>query len=246
MKCCNRSTHLFADARSLATLAIVALWVVPAYAVGASPCADEQVKAAVRSAVETRLGQPVEVTLDHVTCALTSAAPQPIAATPDPQGRTGRTIRFVIVTAAAGPRGHAVRLGEATALVHVSGEHVRARRPLAPGGTLAAADLEVVTAALDGVALRRVPAFSELLGARLLRGLAAGEPIPADAVVMAPVVRSGDEVRLTLRLSGVEATVMAVAEQTAGLGQIIRVVNASSRRALRARVTAPGEVEVVR
>jgi flagella basal body P-ring formation protein FlgA len=59
-------------------------------------------------------------------------------------------------------------------------------------------------------------------------------------------VRSGDEVRLTVREGGVEATVTAVAEQSAGIGRIIRVVNASSRRALRARVTAPGEVEVVR
>ncbi len=45
----------------------------------------------------------------------------------------------------------------------------------------------------------RVPALAELLGARLMRGLAAGEPIVSDAVALPPVVRSGDEVRLTVR-----------------------------------------------
>jgi len=236
---------LSGEARLIATLAVVALSVVPAYSVGAHACADVPVAAAVRSAIAARIGQRVDVTLDGFACALTSDAPQALAATPDPLARTGRMVRFVITTAAAGPRGYAVRLGQATAVVHVSGEHVRARRPLSAGGTLSADDLEVANGPLEGLALRRVPTLPELLGARLTRGLVAGAPIAADAVAMVPLVRSGDEVRLTVRHGGIEATVMAVAEQTAGLGQIIRVVNASSHRALRARVTAPGEVEVV-
>jgi flagella basal body P-ring formation protein FlgA len=113
------------------------------------------------------------------------------------------------------------------------------------GGTLAAGDLEVATGPFEGMALRRVPALAELIGARLTRGLAAGEPIAADMVVVAPAVRFGDQVQLTVRHACVEATVMAVAEQNAVIGQIIRVLNASSHRPLRARVTAPGEVEVV-
>jgi len=236
---------LFADVRLLVTLSIVVLGAVPAYATSASPCAEEPVRTAVRTAVETRLGQRVDVTLDEFTCALTTNTPQALAATPDPLARTGRSVRFAITTVGAGPRGYAVRLGSATAVIRVSGPHVRARRSLPPGGTLAAEDLEVVTGPLEGLALRRVPTLSDLLGARLVRGLAAGEPIAVDAVVIPPVVRSGDQVRLTVRLGGVEAAVMAVAEQTASVGQVIRVVNASSHRPLRARVTAPGEVEVV-
>ncbi|MEP7305639.1 MAG: flagellar basal body P-ring formation chaperone FlgA [Acidobacteriota bacterium] len=236
---------MFAEVRLLVTSAIVALGVVPAYSTSAGPCAEEPVRAAVRASVASRLGQRVEVTLDEFTCALTTNTPQALAATPDPSARTGRSVRFAITTVGVGPRGYAVRLGSATAVIRVSGQHVRAARSLAPGGTLAAQDLEVVTGALDGLALRRVPTRSDLLGARLLRGVAAGEPIAIDAVVIPPVVRSGDQVRLTVRERGVEAAVMAVAEQSASVGQVIRVVNASSHRPLRARVTAPGEVEVV-
>ena len=234
-----------AENRLLAALAMVALGVTPAYSTGASACAEEPVRAAVRSAIQTRLGQRVDVTLDGFSCALTTNTPQALAATPDPMGRTGRSVRFAITTVGVGPRGYAVRLGSATAVIHVTGPHVRAARALPPGGTLAAEDLEVVTGPIDGLVLRRVPTLSDLLGARVVRGLAAGEPIAADAVAIPPVVRSGDQVRLTVRESGVEAAVMAVAEQTASVGQVIRVVNASSHRPLRARVTAPGEVEVV-
>jgi flagella basal body P-ring formation protein FlgA len=236
---------LFADHRLLAALAMVALSVAPTYSAGEGGCAEEPVKAAVRSAVETRLGRRVEVTLDDFTCALTTNPAQALAATPDPLARTGRSVRFAITTAAVGPRGYAIRLGSASAVVRVSGPHVRAARTLSPGGTIAADDLQIVTGTFDGLMLRRLPSQSDLVGARLMRGVREGEPIATDAVVIPPVVRSGDQVRLTVRQGGVEAAVTAVAEQTASIGQVIRVVNASSHRPLRARVTAPGEAEVV-
>ena len=224
---------------------MVTLGAGPVHSTGIGQTADARVRAAVRSAVETRLGRQVDVTLEAFACALTSDDPDTLVATPDPLGRTGQPIRFVIATGGIGPRGHAVRLGEASAVVHVSGEHVRATRPMRAGRTLAAGDLEVATGPVEGLTLRRVPSLPELIGARLTRGLAAGEPIAADAVAVAPAVRAGDRVRITVHQDGVEATVTAIAEQTAGIDQVIRVVNPSSRRALRARVVAAGQVEVV-
>jgi flagella basal body P-ring formation protein FlgA len=237
---------LFANPRLVGVLTMVAVAVVASDSIGASACPDVQVKAAIQSAIAARMEQRFEVTLDDFTCSLTSAAPQALVAKPDPLARTGQAVRFSITTAAAGPRGYAVELGRATAIVRVTGDHVRSRRAMAAGGTLTAADLEVVDGPLDGLPLRRLPMLSDLLGARLLRGLAAGSPVAADAVAIAPIVHVGDDVRLTVHLGDVEATVIGVAAQTASRGQIIRVVNASSRRALRARVTAPGEGEVVR
>jgi len=113
------------------------------------------------------------------------------------------------------------------------------------GTVLAAGDLQAATGPVENIALRRIPSMNELLGARLTRSLAGGQAIPSDAVAVAPAVKFGDQVQLTVRQGGVEATVMAVAGQNAAIGQIIRVVNASSHRPLRARVTAPGELEVV-
>lgn len=59
------------------------------------------------------------------------------------------------------------------------------------------------------------------------------------------VIRAGDRVRATVRIGVVEAVVIAIAEQSGVAQQIIRVVNPDSRRAIRARVVAAGEVEVV-
>ena len=59
------------------------------------------------------------------------------------------------------------------------------------------------------------------------------------------LVRAGDRVRATARVGNVEAVVIAIAEQSGVAQQIIRVVNPDSRRAIRVRVVAVGEVEVV-
>jgi flagellar basal body P-ring formation protein FlgA len=185
------------------------------------------------------------VTLDDFAYALTSEEPGSLVATPDPLARIGRPTRFIIAAEGTGPRGHVVRLGEASAVIHVLGESVRARRPIAAGRTLAAGDLEVVTGPMEGLPLRRVPSMPELIGARLTRRLAAGAPIAADAVAVAPMVRAGDAVRVSVRQQGVEAATTAVAAESAGIDRVIRVVNPNSRRVLRARVIAAGEVEVV-
>ena len=71
--------------------------------------------------------------------------------------------------------------------------------------------------------------------AHLLKALAAGDPVVEGVVVGVPVVRAGDRVRATVRGVGIEAAVVAVAEQNGMPGQIIRVVNPDSRRAVRTR-----------
>ncbi len=74
-----------------------------------------------------------------------------------------------------------------------------------------------------------------------------GEPLPPRSTPTRPptLVRAGDRVRATARVGGVEAVVIAIAAQNGVAQQIIRVVNPDSRRAIRVRVVAAGEVEVV-
>src|SRR5579862_3866791 len=163
----------------------VLIGAAPLHAAEVGRCADPRVGAAVRSAIETRIGRHVDVTLDGFTCALvaataslavtadrpveadaalvvtadsqtTPAAPS-LAATPDPLARTGKAVHFAIVANTTGPRAHAVRLGQATAVVRVSAEHVRVRAALPAGTVLAAGDLENATGPLENVALRRMP-----------------------------------------------------------------------------------------
>lgn len=205
---------------------------------------DARARAAVVAAIHERLGSAMRVHLDAFTARLALDAPDELTATPDPMGRTGRPVRFVIATA-AGPRGHAVRVGEATAIVQVSGPHVRARRPIEAGRTLTLDDIELGDGPIVGAPLRRLPASDDVLDARVLRAVAAGDTIVDGIVVGVPVVRAGDHVRATVRGLGIEVALVAVAEQSGMPDQIIRVVNPDSRRVVRARVVAKGEVEVL-
>lgn len=59
------------------------------------------------------------------------------------------------------------------------------------------------------------------------------------------IVKSGDVVSTRAVVAGVEATGSAIAQQSGALGDVIRVINKDSRRSFKARVTAPGQVEVV-
>jgi flagella basal body P-ring formation protein FlgA len=145
----------------------------------------------------------------------------------------------------AGPRGRAIRVGEATAVVRVSGPHLTAKRALSANSVLAAEDLDVADGPIDGAPLRRLVARADALGARTLHAIAAGDPIVDGAVAGVPVVRAGDRVVATVRGLGLEVSVLAVAEQNGLPDQIIRIVNPDSRRAVRARVVAKGEVEVL-
>ena len=240
MKCCNRSTRL--SARSLVLACAGLVWLSGAAA--AAETADvARARAAAVEAIQGRLGPDVRVDLEAFVCRLAPDAPDALTATPDPTGRTGRPMRFTFATV-AGPRG-AIRLGEATAVVRVSGPHVRAARPIEAGRTLLPEDVALDDGPVDGAPLRRLSTLTEVIGARAVRGLAAGDPVVEGVVVGVPVVRAGDRVRAIIRALGVEAAVVAVAEQNGMPDQIIRVVNPDSRRSVRARVVAKGEVEVV-
>ena len=71
------------------------------------------------------------------------------------------------------------------------------------------------------------------------------EAVFAAALLKPVVIRAGERVRVTARVYGVEAALTAIAEQSGRPGQTIRVVNPSSRRAIRVRVLGAGEVEVI-
>jgi len=200
-------------------------------------------RAAIVGAIQERLGPNLRVDLETLVCRLAPDAPETLTATPDPTGRTGRPVRFTFA-AATGPRGHAVRVGEATAVVHVSGPHVRAARAIDAGRTLTQEDIALGDGPIEGAPLRRLSTPIDVIGARTLRALAAGDPVVDGVVAVIPVIRAGERVRATFRSVGFEAAVVAVAEQSGQPGQLIRVVNPDTRRVIRARVVAKGEVEV--
>ena len=140
---------------------------------------------------------------------------------------------------------HERRAGSVDAEVHVTAPHLRARRALAHRATLEADDLERVTADVGRMPLEALPDERMLAGARVSRPIAEGRRDPR---VDGRDHATGQERRRSpdlVRIGALEARGSAIAAQSGALGDEIRVVNADSKRALKARVTGEGEVEVI-
>jgi len=96
------------------------------------------------------------------------------------------------------------------------------------------------------VLLERLPTMAEIVGAPARRALGAGEILTTSAVVVPPVVKSGDKVKVSLSTGATQVTGVGRASDSGQVGDLIRVAVPSSRRGLKARITGPGSVEVVR
>jgi flagella basal body P-ring formation protein FlgA len=137
------------------------------------------------------------------------------------------------------------RIGEATAVVSVTVDGVRARREVGRGRVFQAADVEAVRTELEDGRFVPAPSIDAVIGSRAARELAPGAIIVTGDLIRERMVKSGDRVRAVVRLGGVEIETVAVAAQTGALNDIISVLNPGTRRVLRGRVVGNGEVEVV-
>ena len=229
---------------SASVLAVVAV-LATTMAAAAPRTADipQEVRAALVATLRGRLGPDVTLEFSELTCRLTSDTTMDLTATPEPSARLGGTIRFTLT--AAGARGHAMRIGEATALVNGTGPFIRTTRAVSAGHSLTAEDIELRVGPIADMPLKRLPTLAESLGARTNRPLGQHETIVVGSIAPVSLVHVGQHVRITVRSGAVEAVLVGVAEQNGALEQVIRVVNPDSRRVLRARVMAEGEVEVV-
>jgi flagellar basal body P-ring formation protein FlgA len=129
--------------------------------------------------------------------------------------------------------------------VFVAVPHARATRGLSRGETLAAEDLADRAAEVGAVLLQRLPQSGELVGARVLRDVLADEVVTRSVAAVRPLVQSGDAVAIRARSEGVVVQAPGVATQSGDPGETIRVVNRESRRTVKARIVAPGTVEVI-
>jgi flagella basal body P-ring formation protein FlgA len=93
--------------------------------------------------------------------------------------------------------------------------------------------------------LKRIPATADVLGLTARRAIAAGEPLTQAVLLVPPLVRAGDAVELTVIAGAVRVSARATASASGHEGDVIRVVPQGGR-ALKARITGPGAVEVVR
>jgi flagella basal body P-ring formation protein FlgA len=191
---------------------------------------------AIARAVAERMGEDVEVEILSLNTAV--KAERALQAMPEPGGRVGQPMRFVMMVGRA-------RRGIAVATVKVVAAYARAARTIGRDETIAREAIEIVEGELAGLPLKRLPAPEDVVGLTARRDIAAGEPVTQALVDVPPLVRSGDTVVLTVVVGTVQVTSQATASVSGREGEVIRVVSQGGR-ALKARVTGPGAVEVVR
>jgi len=158
---------------------------------------------------------------------------------PEPGSRLGRPIRFIVFENGA-------RTGSVVATLNVSGSVVRSSRSLARGEDVASDAVEVADVELKDILLDRLPTQGEIVGAHARRSIRAGEILTDSAVLVPLVVKSGDEVRVSVSTGAVKLTSVGRASGSGHLGDVIRVLMPTSRKGLKARITGPGSVEIVR
>jgi len=204
---------------------------------------DRVVRAAITTAVESRLGPGLTLRLERLQVNGTIPL-DGIVAIPDASARAGRAAVFSL-SAVPGGGGPRRRVGSAVTIARLDGPSLRAARPLSRGEIIVDADIVETGGELVGVPLRPLPGRAALVGAKMARDVSAGDVLTDIVVRPVPMVRSGDEVVLRARIDGVEARGRGIASQAGGIGAVIQVVNPETRRTLRGRVTGPGEVEVI-
>lgn len=239
MRCSRRSTRLFAS-----TLLALALTLQPADA-AVPPAGDDTSRAvaAVRETVLARLGGRAVVTIDEIAAVRLEATAGAVVAVPEPSARIGRVVRFLLAEKSAG--GRVRRVGEISARVDARARVMRATRAIGAGALVAADAVTEGDATLDGLPLRPLPAVDGVVGARARRGLAPGAIVSSADLTPALIVRAGETVTVRVAIDGVTVTGRMVAAGNGALGDVVRVVNAGNRRAQRARVVAPAEVEMI-
>lgn len=196
---------------------------------------------ALVAAVQARMGEHVEVTIDQVR--VVTAVPEQdgrLFADPQPGSHVGGKVRFALRFIGDDGRLH---VGAAECVVRVSGPMARLAHDVERGHVLRPEDIEVVHADVGRMPLQ--PLDGAVVGHRTRRALRMGEHLRAALVEPVSLVRSGDRLVVRVRVGEVEVTTTAIASQHGQVGEIIRAVNADTGRRLRVRVTGPAEGEVI-
>jgi flagella basal body P-ring formation protein FlgA len=216
----------------------VALLVATAASSGAVDEAD--VRAAIVSAVRRQAGPAADVEVRELRLVRAVTLEGSVFASLPAEARAGVPLRVVLKVVRGD--GRATRFGEAQCVIDLALPGVRTRRAVSRGETLGAADIEPATIDADGWPLRPVPV--DVVGARAVVDLPAGQVLQKPMIVPAPLVRSGEPVTITVRAGGLQVQTQGVAAQAGRLGDVIRVINSDSGRRLSARVVGPAAVEV--
>jgi flagella basal body P-ring formation protein FlgA len=117
-------------------------------------------------------------------------------------------------------------------------------RLISAGEIVAAADLDWKSVQIGRLANNSLTDAQQLVGHMAKKPLKAGQVLRVSDVVMAPVVKKNDLVRLVVQTGLMTLSVQGKVMQDAAVGQTVRVVNVTSNRQLSGTVVDSGTVAV--
>jgi flagellar basal body P-ring formation protein FlgA len=88
--------------------------------------------------------------------------------------------------------------------------------------------------------------MGQAIGMEAKRGLKAGQPLQASDVKQPALIKKGEPVKLVYASPGLRLVVEGLAQNDAGKGESVRVLNSYSKRTIEAVAEAPGEARVSR
>jgi flagella basal body P-ring formation protein FlgA len=191
-------------------------------------------------AVARKSGVALAIPLDAPLWVTRSAERTSAAAAPRaPSAPMAPVARTALIAAAAGDRTDLVGtdLAGAEVLVLV--------RDLKRGEVLRREDL-AYGAPPAGRMLRSPASLEAAIGLAVRRNLMAGAALESHDLETPDLVRKGEAVTILYATPGMRLAVAGLAQNDAGMGETVRVLNQQSRRSLDAVVTGPGEANLQR
>jgi flagella basal body P-ring formation protein FlgA len=129
------------------------------------------------------------------------------------------------------------------AQVRVYRQVLLASRPLKRASVLSEADLKLSERDIGLLNQGYLTSIEQAAGKKLARQLLTDQVIAPTHLQQAEVISKGDHVVITARSGGISVRMSGEALGHGGLGEQISVRNLGSGRAIKARITGPGQVE---
>ncbi|MCK9797576.1 flagella basal body P-ring formation protein FlgA [Pseudomonas chlororaphis] len=123
-------------------------------------------------------------------------------------------------------------------------EVVTTTRPLKRAGIVEPDDVALRERDISLISQGYLTSVDQAIGQKLVRPMVADQLITLVHLEQAEVVRKGDQVVISARSGTLNVRMPGEALSNGGMSEQIRVKNLNSQRIIKARVTAPGQVEV--
>lgn len=128
--------------------------------------------------------------------------------------------------------------------VTITGEAMVAARPLGRGERLTESAIRTDSVVVNSIRRGAITNAEQLMGMEMRRGVNAGTVFTPDLVLAPAAIERGDHVIISARSGNFSVNSRGKALASGGIGEQVLVENLSSSRTVRARVTAPGHVEI--